>query len=384
MKRILILTRSVLPKDPRILRHISALGGEYEIIAAAIRATEVRHPAISRAVDLINQPRATLDEMIRRKIYLHFKSYERYYWLEPAVRHAWRALRNVECDLIIANDLDVLPLADKLVKSNGAKLLFDAHEYYPGQYTDETFFRFYKDYYDYQLSTYLPVADRCVTVGKTIAETYAKEYGIPFDLLTNATEKADFTPSALDGERIRMVHHGNATRLRETEVMVEIMRHLPDRFSLDLILVNKEPDYHAHIERLAEEIPKVQILSPVPYTDILKTLNGYDLGFYMLPQTCFNMQHALPNKLYEFVQARLGIAIWPSPEMARIVKDHKLGVVAATDTVASMVEALADVTAQDVAQWKRHADTAAETLNAETNAKLLRSIVCSMLEQTTG
>jgi hypothetical protein len=29
---------------------------------------------------------------------------------------------------------------------------------------------------------------------------------------------------------------------------------------------------------------------------------------------------ALPNKFFEFIQARLAVAIWPSPEMSKITK----------------------------------------------------------------
>ena len=61
---------------------------------------------------------------------------------------------------------------------------------------------------------------------------------------------------------------------------------------------------------------------------IVDTIAQYDIGLFLLSPANFNYYHALPNKLFEFVQARLAVAIGPSPEMARIVNDHDLGIVA--------------------------------------------------------
>ena len=56
--------------------------------------------------------------------------------------------------------------------------------------------------------------------------------------------------------------------------------------------------------------------------EIVDTIAEYDIGLFILSPINFNYYHALPNKLFEFIQARLAIAVSPSPEMARIV--HRL------------------------------------------------------------
>ena len=37
---------------------------------------------------------------------------------------------------------------------------------------------------------------------------------------------------------------------------------------------------------------------------IVRTINQFDLGVYLLPPVNFNSAHALPNKFFEFIQAR--------------------------------------------------------------------------------
>ena len=52
------------------------------------------------------------------------------------------------------------------------------------------------------------------------------------------------------------------------------------------------------------------------------------MGLYLLAPTSQNNFYALPNKFFDFVQAGLAIAVGPSPAMAKIVNDNRLGIVA--------------------------------------------------------
>jgi hypothetical protein len=50
----------------------------------------------------------------------------------------------------------------------------------------------------------------------------------------------------------------------------------------------------------------------------------------------FNLKYILPNKFFEFIQARLAVAIGPSVEMKRLVKEWDCGIVAANFEAKSM------------------------------------------------
>jgi hypothetical protein len=101
----------------------------------------------------------------------------------------------------------------------------------------------------------------------------------------------------------------------------------------------------------------------------------YEIGMFLLEPTNFNYLHALPNKFFEFIQARLAIAIGPSPEMARLVKEHDLGVVAQDFKPQSLANALRVLTPEKVAQFKQNAHRAADVLCWEhERTKLLNEI----------
>jgi hypothetical protein len=91
------------------------------------------------------------------------------------------------------------------------------------------------------------------------------------------------------------------------------------------------------------------------------------------------MQRALPNKLFEFIQARLAIAVGPSPEMAAIVREHACGVVADDFTPRALADVLAGVTREQIATFKAGANGAAQLLNAEQNQEIVLRLVSRAL-----
>ena len=117
--------------------------------------------------------------------------------------------------------------------------------------------------------------------------------------------------------------------------------------------------------------PRVRIRPPVPADRIPEETRNYDIGLFLLEPTNFNYLHALPNKFFEFVQARLAIAIGPSPEMARLVRKHDLGVVADDFSPAALARALNPLTPELISRYQANADRAAPVLCWEHESETL-------------
>jgi hypothetical protein len=88
-----------------------------------------------------------------------------------------------------------------------------------------------------------------------------------------------------------------------------------------------------------------------------------------------NLELSLPNKLFDFLQARLALVIGPSPEMARIVREHDCGLVTAGFAVEDLVQTLRTLRPERVAALKRGSDRAASVLNAERNREVMLRLV---------
>jgi hypothetical protein len=145
------------------------------------------------------------------------------------------------------------------------------------------------------------------------------------------------------------------------------------------MLVNNRPRYAAKLERIAQEKPRINFIKPVPFLDIVSTLNKYDIGLFLLDPTAFNYRMALPNKLFEFIQARLVVAIWPSPEMARITEAYDLGVVSDQFSVEAAAGKLNALATEDIVRFKQNAHQAAGMFCAEKNQDKLIGIVAKLI-----
>ena len=123
----------------------------------------------------------------------------------------------------------------------------------------------------------------------------------------------------------------------------------------------------------------MRVLDPLPYADLVQTLNAYDLGVFVLPPVNFNYANALPNKLFDFVQARLGVVVGPSPEMARLVTEHGLGAVAADFTASALTAVLDGLTPEQVAAWKRASHAAARELSSDAQVEVWRAAIKALV-----
>jgi hypothetical protein len=372
MYNILILSFSRLDHDPRVLRQIEFLRKSYHLTTAGFSGSNIA------GIEHIELPLilAGLFKKITQAIRLKSTRFDAYYWNISYIQEAYRKLYKKPYNLIIANDLISLPLALKLSQANNAKVLLDAHEYEPLHFNDSWYFNFfYKNFWDYISREYLKQADAMITVCESIAREYSNNYGVSIEVINNASQYYALEPKEVAEDNIRMIHHGICNPSRRLENMIELMKYLQPRFTLDLMLVPDNIRYYRKLISLASKTKNIVVREPVPLKDIIPTLNGYDLGIFLLSPKAFNYRMALPNKFFEFIQARLGIVIWPSPEMAKITKKHKIGIVSEEFSVKSAAEALNQLTCEDIIQLKIRSHETATELCAENNSERLINIV---------
>ena len=294
------------------------------------------------------------------------------------VKGGLAALRGQAFDLVVANDFSSLSVAFEI--RGDARLLYDAHEYTLGQYDTEEWKRDRLPYIKYILGKYLPRVDGMLTVSGGIADEYEKSCGIRPSVITNAGKyRDDLKPTEVLPGRIRIVHHGIAHSSRSIEEMMETVALLDERFTLDFYVVGKQDDYYWNLRKRADEIGRITFRDPVPMPELPDVLNGYDVGLFIHKPVSLNAFHVLPNKLFEFVQARLMVAIGPSHEMADVVRRYGLGVVAEDFSPEAMARMLSDLSAERIAGYKKNCDTHARELSEIPQMEKLGAIVREML-----
>ena len=374
-----VISFSELDNDARVQRQIAALSSVCKVTALGFSDPSMEGV---RFIELRREP-STIWRRTLTAYRLQVRQFETVYRAYRLVQKTADALKGHNYSLIVANDIDTLPVA--LAHRGNAQIIFDAHEYAPRQFENWFLWRLFRQKYkQYLCHTRIPQVDAMTTVGPVIAEEYASVFGVRPTVVLNAPRYLANLHSPRGGDTIRMVHHGGALRPRRLETMIDAMAYLDDRFRLDLMLIRGDPGYLGALKRRASSDPRILFLSPVEPTRIVDKLSGYDVGLYSLPPYSFNARYALPNKLFDFVQARLCVAIGPSPEMKRIVEQHGCGVVAKDFTAQGLADTLRGLDRRKVEACRRAADAAASDLCYERSEKTLLDIVRRLLYEKEG
>jgi hypothetical protein len=276
-------------------------------------------------------------------------------------------------NLIIVEDLFLLPLAFE-IKQN-AKIIFDAREYYPRQNEESFIWRLTEKPERLRLCRkYLSKVDLMLTVSPSLADEYEKEFAIKPIVYRSTPNYFDTKPTKTQGNNIRLVHHGAANKNRQLEEMIDVLALLDERFTLDMYLTGSQ-SYIRSLRRYALKMPKVRVLPPVEFDNIHAMLCDYDIGLFYNEPTTFNLRHSLPNKLFEFIQARLAVAIGPSPDMSALVHQYGCGIVSEEFSVGSMASALNILTPGDIDFLKAKSDLAAQELNFDVESEVFLTAV---------
>jgi glycosyltransferase involved in cell wall biosynthesis len=372
LSRVLVISFSDLARDARLERQIGSLSARHEVVAAGLGRPSADVPF----VDLGIGPAGAVTRHARRAVLaarLAARRAESAYWSVPLHRQAELRLRGVDFDLVAANDVEALPLGLRL--AGGRPVVFDAHEWAPGQYEHIRWWRLLgRPQVDALLRSHLPRVAAMTTIAPGIAELYERRYGIRPRVVTNAAPRADLRPSPT-GEPIRLFHHGGAHPVRRLELMLEAVARLEGRMTLDLALLPNDPAYLERLSAAAARIPYVSLVEPIPLPELVTRANSYDAGLIFFPPLTENLAHTLPNKVFEVIQARLAVVTGPSPEIARIVNEFDCGVVAPAFSVDALAETLAGLTPARIERLKEGSARAAEVHNAEANAAVVLDVV---------
>jgi glycosyltransferase involved in cell wall biosynthesis len=359
-----------------VTRQVDALRQEHELVVAAWGPpshADVDYVALAEA------GRGRYAPVVRFGITATLRvarRFEHAYWLDRRFP-LWREqLCDVRPDLVLVNDGIALPVAFEAAAN--APVVFDAHEFAPTEHAELFRWRMLiQPLIRHICAAYLPRVAAMTAVSGGIARLYEQLGSPPPSIVTNAPPFVDLTPTPVE-RPIRLMHFGGADPLRHLDDMVELMGNLDDGFTLDLLLVGNAR-YIARLKKLAAGDDRIRFPAPVSMQELVHVANAADVGVFLHRGDNPQRRYTLPNKFFEFIQARLAVAIGPSPEMAKIVRGYECGIVSPTFEPQDLAALLSTTDAQQLWQFKENSDAAARVLNAEQNAPIIRKVIADAL-----
>ncbi len=383
---ILILSYSDFSRDPRVQRQLKALKGN-KITEAGLKSSEHGNPFerigkmdVRRFFILRNCTYYFFYERISTQIFLKFlKLYRFHYWSLYRLVDL-RNLSSATYDLIIANDIDTLPLAIALKKRTGAKVFFDAHEYAPLEYeNDSKWLRFIAPFNTYLCKEYIKLADAHSTIGEFIAREYQKLTNVQFDVVLNAPEYHNLSPGKVKESRIKFIHHGVASPVRELERMIEVFNLLDDRYELNLMLLSTDDPYLESLKERSAKSDNIIFHDPVPTHKIPEFINQFDISFIIIPPVNFNYRYGMGNKFFESIQARLMLLSGGSIEACEMIKKHKLGVALDSLDSENIAKKIRSLDRKEIQMYKDNTHSGAKIFSADKTYSYLQEMVSRLL-----
>lgn len=375
----LVISHTLLRRDPRVAREVDWLVGDGWVVDTVGRDTE---PLTGVRTHFEFAPEASWLRPLPVKTLLHtlvpYPLRFRMLMESRLPRDVISALKDDRYDLVLVNDIQLLRLIDNL-PSGSQRVHIDLHELHaPNLAAHIRGARLANGYFKWtRRAIGSPLVVSTSVVARGISDAYRDEFGIPQPaIVRNCPAYEEMEASPVDDERIELVYHGAATWGRGLNLMIDAVAQLPARFRLNLILVGGDAIV-SEVKEVARAAlgDRLSIHEPVPVTEIARFINRFDVEIMFFPPVTESLRFALPNKLFEAAQARLGMAIGPSPMMAELVTEHGMGVIVDGWTAEDLAAGLASLSREDIERFKQGAARAATVLNSEHERDVFRSVV---------
>lgn len=294
------------------------------------------------------------------------------YWERPEPPAFLEACARAPGRHVLANDWTALPLAARIAHERGGRFGYDTHEYATEEYAHRASWRLVHQ------PVVRGVEDRFVreaafvcAVSPGIADALNRRYALapPAFVLRNVP-RYQAPPERDPGDPVRVLYHGILAPNRGLEALVDSVR----AWRPELTLTLRGPGETAYVESLrrrAEGQARIVFAPPVAAVDLVAEAAAFDVGVFALPASSPQNVYALPNKLFEYVMAGLALCVTDLPDMARVVREHDLGVLIQGESAGAIAAALNGLDRERIAQHRRNARAAARVLCWEEEGRRL-------------
>lgn len=244
-------------------------------------------------------------------------------------------------DVIIANDLDTLPACFLASKIRSKKLIYDSHEYFT-EVPELINTGFQRNFWLFLENIFVPKLKVAYSVSESISLAYREKYGVNFGLVRNLPLAKKCNPDIQKNTEPTIIYQGALNVGRGVELMIDAMVHL-NTFHLwiagtgDIDLELKEK---VNQLKLAD---RVKFLGRVNPEKLHKITQQAHLGFSLEEDRGLNYRFALPNKLFDYIQARIPVIVSDLPEMKQVVVKYQIGEVLQERTpkaLAALIESM--------------------------------------------
>jgi glycosyltransferase involved in cell wall biosynthesis len=281
-------------------------------------------------------------------------------------------------DVVFANDLDTLLAAYIASKIRKKPLVYDSHEYFT-EVPELTGRPFVKKIWEKIEGFLLPRLTSTCTVSESVAEAYKRKYSVDMAVIRNLPFRKDhFSKQEINlntGSEKIIIYQGVLNMGRGLEMAIDAMTHTE---KIKLVIAGT-----GDIEKeLKERVAVKGLNGKVIFTGRIDPALLYsytcqaDAGISLEEDLGLNYRYALPNKLFDYIQAHVPVLVSNLPEMRKIVEGYEIGLISNArdekELAALFIQMVTDTEKRAV--WKNNLEKAAAELCWENEEYKLKSL----------
>ncbi len=228
--------------------------------------------------------------------------------------------------IILSNDMDTLLACYLASRIKRKKLIFDSHELFsevPELVNRPTTKKIWMSLENFLLRK----VKHGFTVCHSIANHYKQKYDISFEVIRNLARfryDHDFEEKKKESDETIIIYQGALNLGRGLELLIQSMQFIPDA---KLWLIGKG-DIEQKLKQLVHKLKlehKISFFGQLALEKLWIHTSQADVGVSLEENLGLNYQYALPNKLFDYLQARIPVVISDLDEMKGIVEKYDIG-----------------------------------------------------------
>ena len=231
-------------------------------------------------------------------------------------------------DILLANDLDTLLPNYLIGKIQRKRIVFDSHELFP-EIPELVNRPIVKKIWLSLEKWLIPKLHNNYTVCDSISNFYKNNYLSNFETIMNLPTKKEVEKGAFsfDTNAKKIILYQGAINIgRGLENLVETMKFLEHHL---LVIIGDGDIYTSLKESISSKNlnNKVVLLGEIAPKELHKLTPLADLGISLEEDLGLNYRFALPNKIFDYIQAEVPILVSNLPEMSAIVTKYNVGAI---------------------------------------------------------
>lgn len=230
-----------------------------------------------------------------------------------------------KADILLANDTDTLVANFLISKLRNKKLIFDAHELFP-EVPELQHRPFVKAVWKFIENSIFPHLQHSYTVCDSIADYYHQKYNINMKVVRNMPHYAEHIHENRPKQTDKIILYQGAINVgRGLEWVIDAMPFVENG---KLIIIGDGDIKNELIQKvkLANLTHEVEFIDKLLPEELKKYTKKATIGLCLLENMGLSYYYALPNRIFDYIQAGVPVLATSFPEISKIVGNFSTGI----------------------------------------------------------